>query len=156
MVAPPLVGFILLAGYVAAEALGFRGLAQPEAHTVSEAAAMGDAARTLQLIASGQDANGTYVVREGLFDHTSHELTPIEAAILGRHPELVRLLQRSGATRWDRARATCFAQLRLPQVLADVGGAADAPPSDDVPDVATTIARCAAKGAAFVTGSISG
>ena len=143
--APPIAGFLLVAAYVVAEALGFQGLARPEAATVSEAAAMGQAARALQLIAEGQDANGRHRVREGLLDHTTHELTPIEAAILGRHAELVRLLQRSGATRWDAARTACFARMRLPEVLPDLGASNTEAPNQYA-DVETTISTCSSEG----------
>ena len=144
MAAPPLVGFVLIAGYVIAEALGFHALARPAGDTVSEAAALGQAARALQLIDEGQDPNGRQHVREGFLDHDGLELTPIDAAILGRRPELVRLLQRSGATHWDSARTACFARLRLPQVLADVGATSvDAPDRDA--DVETTLKTCSAE-----------
>ena len=144
VVAPPLVGFCLVAGYVLAEALGFRGFALREAQTISEAAATGQAARALQLIAAGQDANARQIVREDVLDHARHELTPIEAAILGRHAELVRLLQRSGATRWDARRTGCFARMRLPEVLSDVG-AAGLPPADREVDVETALENCASE-----------
>ena len=87
MVVPPLAGFVLVAAYVIVEALGFRGLARTEGDTVSEAAALGHAARVLQLIAGGQDASLRHRVREGVIDHDAHAFTPIEAAILGRHAE---------------------------------------------------------------------
>jgi len=144
--APPLAGFLLVAAYVVAEGVGFDGLAIPEAATVSEAAAMGHAARALQLIAEGQDVNGSHRVRDGLLDHASHELIPIEAAILGRHAELVRLLQRSGARRWDAARTACFARMRLPEVLTDLG-ASDTAAADQYADVETTIRTCSLQGA---------
>ena len=109
---------------------------------------MGQAAQALQLIAEGQDANGRHRVREELLDHASHELTPIEAAILGRHAELVRLLQRTGATRWDAARTACFARMRLPEVLADLG-ASSITAVDSYADVETTIRTCPLQGAAL-------
>ena len=45
---------------------------------VSEAAALGHAARVLRLIAGGQDASVRHRVREGFIDHDAHEFTPIE------------------------------------------------------------------------------
>ena len=146
VVAPPVAGFLLVGGYVAAEALGFRGLAAPEAATVSEAAALGHAARALQLIAEGQDPDGRQHVRAELLDHASHELTPIEAAVLGRHAELVRLLQRSGARHWDAARVACFARMRLPEVLTDVGASSETEGNQSA-DVDTTIKTCSSEGA---------
>ena len=147
VIAPPIVAFLLVAGYLIAEALGFHGLTTPEADTVSEAAATGHAARALQLIAAGHDPNVQHRVREGLLDHSAHELAPIEAAILGRHAELVRLLQRSGATHWDSARASCFARMRLPEVLDDIGGAGSGE-GDGNADIETTIRTCSPETAA--------
>ena len=141
MVVPPIAGFLLVAAYVAAEALGFHGLAGPEPDTVSEAAALGNAARALELIAAGQDPNGRLHVRPGVLDPGDHDLRPLEAAILGRHAELVRLLQRSGATR-DTGQAACLARARLPEVLADLGAPAVSPDSNA--DIETAIRICSA------------
>jgi hypothetical protein len=143
---PPIVGFILLAAYVAVEALGFQGLALPEANTVAEAAALGHAARAMQLVASGQAVNGRREVRAGILDRDRHDLTPVEAAILGRHAELVRLLQRSGATDANNARAVCFARIRLPEVLTDLG-APKVETTNQSADVETTIRTCSPQGA---------
>jgi hypothetical protein len=56
----------------------------------------------------------------------------------------VRLLQRSGATHGDSARTTCFARLRLPQILADVGATSAEAPDRDA-DVETTLETCSAE-----------
>ena len=141
---PPLAGFVLVAAYVLVEAFGFRALSRPEDDTVSEAAALGHAARALQLIAAGQDASVGHPVRAGLIDHEAHEFTPVEAAILGRHAEVVRLLQRSGARGPQSARTTCFARLRLPEVLKDLGASADGAGNGDA-DLETTLRTCAAE-----------
>ena len=138
---PPIVGFLLLSGYIGAEALGFRGLALPEAETVSEAAALGRAARVVELIAAGQDPNGRLHVRPGILDADGHDLQPLEAAILGRHAEVVRLLQRSGATQPGAERGACLARARLPEVLADFG-APSTVPSDSIVDLATALRIC--------------
>jgi hypothetical protein len=53
----------------------------------------------------------------------------------------VRLLQRSGAARFDTARATCFARARRPEVLPDLGAAPTASP-DGPADVAAAISIC--------------
>jgi hypothetical protein len=118
---PPLVAVLLVSAYVVAEALGYRGLARSEGATVAEAAALGHAARTLQLIAEGQDPNQPSHVGAGVLDAGEYELRPLEAAILGRHAELVRLLVRTGASQFDTSRASCFARVRLPEVLPDLG-----------------------------------
>ena len=118
---PPLVAFLLVSLYVVAEALGYRGLARPEAQTAAEAAALGHAARTLELIEEGQNPNRLQHVRADFLDAGEYELRPLEAAILARHAELVRLLQRVGAATFDTSRASCFARARLPEVLPDLG-----------------------------------
>jgi hypothetical protein len=118
---PPLVAFLLLSVYVVGEAIGSRGLARPEVETVTEAAALGHAARTLQLIEERQNPNQLQHVRANFLDAAEYELTPLEAAILARHAELVRLLLRVGAASFDRTRALCFARVRLPEVLSDLG-----------------------------------
>jgi hypothetical protein len=143
IVLPPIVGCALLAAYVAAEALGFHGLARPEADTISEAAALGHAARALELIAAGQDPNGRLHIRPGRLDSGEHDLRPLEAAILGRHAELVRLLQRSGATRTDAPQAACLARARLPEVLPDLGDSSTVSP-DSPTDIETAIRICSA------------
>jgi hypothetical protein len=121
IVVPPLVAFLLLSVYVVAEAIGYRGLARPEAATVAEAAALGHAARALRLIEEGQNPNRPQHVRANFLDSRDHELRPLEAAIVARHAELVRLLLRVGAASFDKTRAACLARLRLPEVLSDLG-----------------------------------
>ena len=118
---PPLVAFLLLSVYIVAEAIGYRGLARSEAETVAEAAAVGQAARALQLIDEGQNPNQPQHVRANFLDAGEYELRPLEAAIVARHSELVRLFLRIGAANFDRARAACFARVRLPEVLSDLG-----------------------------------
>jgi len=119
---PPVVALLLILLYIVAEALGYRGLARPEGDTASEAAAFGSAARTLQLIAAGQNPNQPLHVRTGVLDAGEYQLRPLEAAVLARHAELARLLVRTGAARFDTTRAVCFARARLPEVLPDLGG----------------------------------
>jgi hypothetical protein len=139
---PPVVAFLLLSVYVVAEAIGYRGLARPEAETVAEAAALGHAARTLQLIEEGQDPNQPQHVRANFLDAGEYELRPLEASILARHAELVRLLLRLGAANVDRGRASCFARVRLPEVLPDLGD-----PGSDSPEpieIAAAFKMCGA------------
>ena len=139
---PPLVAFLLLSVYVVVEAIGYRGLARPEAQTAAEAAALGHAARTLQLIAEGENPNELQRVRSHFLDAGEYELRPLEAAIIARHAELVRLLLRTGAARFDTSRASCFARTRLPEVLGDLG----APGSDSAPpiEIAAAFRMCSA------------
>jgi hypothetical protein len=124
---PPVVALLLVFLYIVAEALGYRGLARPEGDTAAEAAAFGSAARTLQLIAAGENPNQPLHVRAGTLDGSEHRLRPLEAAVLARHAELVRLLVRTGAARFDTTRAVCFARARLPEVLPDLGGSHSGP-----------------------------
>ena len=138
---PPLAAFVLVAAYLLAESLGFRGFAAPEATTVSEAAAMGQAARALQLVNGGQNPNESQRISPGILDSNAYQLRPLEAAIAGRHIEMVRLLQRSGAAKFDLTRAICLARARLPQVLPDLNApATDA--SDSPMEIAAAIERC--------------
>jgi len=125
---PPIVAFLLVSVYVVSEALGYRGLARPDAATAAEAAALGHAATTLQLIAEGQNPNQPQHVRPDFLDAGEYELRPLEAAIIARHAELVRLLLRAGAANFDRTRAVCFARFRLPEVLPDLDDAASDSP----------------------------
>ena len=142
MFVPPVVAFLLVSVYVVAEAVGYRGLARPDAQTVAEAAALGHAARTLQLIAEGQDPSHPQHVRANFLDAGVYELRPLEAAILARHAELVRLLLRVGAASFDRSRASCFARVRLPEVLPDLGD-----PGSESPEpieIAAAVRMCGA------------
>jgi hypothetical protein len=143
---PPVAGFVLLAAYVAAEALGFHAFARTEANTLAEATALGHAARAIRLIASGQAVNDRFEIRAGILDHEKLELTPLDAAILGRHAELVRLLKRSGANYANSARTACFARIRLPEVLSDLD-APSAESTEQSADVETTIKTCSPEGA---------
>lgn len=142
MLVPPLVAFLLLAVYVVVEAIGYRGLARPEAQTAAESAALGYAARTLQLIAEGQNPNQLQRVRAHFLDAGEYELRPLESAILARRAELARLLLRVGAARFDTSRASCFARARLPEVLGDLGarGSDSAQPIE----IAAAFRMCAA------------
>jgi hypothetical protein len=134
------VAFLLLFLYVIVEGFGYRGLARPEAQTPAEAAALGHAARSLQLIEEGQNPNQLQHVRTGFLDAGEYELRPLEAAILARHAELVRLLLRVGAASFDTSRASCFARARLPEVLPDLGGSV--PESGEPIDIAAAFRMC--------------
>lgn len=141
MVVPPAAAFLVVALYLVAESFGFRGLAAVEPGTVSEAAAMGHAARALQLIAEGQNPNEVQRIAPGIFDSNEYRLRPLEAAVVGRHIELVRLLQRSGAAKFDMARAICLARARLPEALPDLN-ASSTDASDSPMEIATAVERC--------------
>jgi len=77
--------------------------------TLSEAAALHDQGELVRLIASGSDPNQVYALRPDVL--AVRALTPLEAAVGARRPEMVDLLVRHGATveptAWRRLR--CFA-----------------------------------------------
>jgi hypothetical protein len=107
------------------DAAGIRTFSADQADTPSEAAAMGQAARVLELQASGLSLNARSRVRRGLIGPESPNIYPLEAAIVSRRVEMVRLLLRSGASQPSGARLVCLARARLPEVLPEFG----APPA---------------------------
>src|SRR5438093_4924747 len=96
--APAVVAFILLAIVVSGESAGFRPFAAQPLHNVAEAAATGDAAFVQAFIVRGGNLDSRWDVARDLLDsRSSLRVTPVEAAILARQPELVGLLLRRGA-----------------------------------------------------------
>ena len=77
--------------------------------TLSEAAALHDQGELVRLIAAGSDPNQVYALRPGVL--AVRALTPLEAAVGARRPEMVELLMRHGATveSTARRRLHCFA-----------------------------------------------
>jgi hypothetical protein len=77
--------------------------------TLSEAAALHDQGELVRLIASGNDPNAVYPLRADVL--ALRALTPLEAAVGARRPEMVELLMRHGAAvdsdAWRRLH--CFA-----------------------------------------------
>ena len=77
--------------------------------TLSEAAALHDQGELVRLIASGNDPNAVSALRAGVL--AVRALTPLEAAVGARRPEMVELLIRHGAAidvdAWRRLH--CFA-----------------------------------------------
>lgn len=77
--------------------------------TLSEAAALRDAGEVVRQIASGADPNAAYPLRPGVL--AASTLTPLEAAVGARRPEIVQLLVLHGAkvdaAEWRRL--NCFA-----------------------------------------------
>jgi hypothetical protein len=77
--------------------------------TLSEAAALHDQGELVRLIASGHDPNAVYALRADVL--AVRALTPLEAAVGARRPEMVELLIRHGARvdsdSWRRLH--CFA-----------------------------------------------
>lgn len=65
--------------------------------TLSEAAALRDAGEVSRLLAEGQDPNRRYEVRRGFLKSGALHITPMEAAVAARRPEIVQLLLDGGA-----------------------------------------------------------
>jgi quinol-cytochrome oxidoreductase complex cytochrome b subunit len=63
--------------------LGADPLWAVEPMTLSEAAALRDNGEVVRLIESGEDVNGTSVVRPNVFSERELVMTPIEAAVAG-------------------------------------------------------------------------
>lgn len=83
---------------VTAWALGGVPFAATPVLTLSEAAATRDAGEVLRLIEQdGADPNRPYPVRAGILRDEATSLLPLEAAVLSRRAEIVRLLLRHGA-----------------------------------------------------------
>jgi hypothetical protein len=119
---PVVSAFLALGAFVIAEAAGARPFAVAPAANVSEAMAFGDAGQALVFIASGQDPNYRWTVRQDLVDSRGAlHLTAVQAAVLARRPELVEFLLRHGARADDPEGLACLAQA--------VGRGAELPPS---------------------------
>jgi len=107
--APPLAAFTLVAGFFLVEAAGWQPFnAQPA--NVSEAAAVGAAASALRFIADGSDPNVARPIAAGVLGSQARTVDAIDAAILGRRPEMITLLRQHGARVTDAARSQCLAE----------------------------------------------
>ena len=123
---PPVIAFALVAAFMAAEASGFRPF-NAEPANVSEAAARGASATVLRFIAAGADPNVPCPIAEGVLGTLPRTVNAIDAAILGRHAEMMSLLREHGATT-DPRRATCLAEaIDFPEALPALG----LPPTTD-------------------------
>ena len=110
--APPLAALAFSAVIAGGWLIGAHPFwARPEL-TLSEAAATRDAGEVLRLIEQqGHDPSASYPVREGVLgDATS--VSPVEAAVIVKRAEMVRLLFRHGAslTPEERRRLACAAR----------------------------------------------
>ena len=134
---PPLAAFVVVGGFFAAEAAGLRPLSSEPAN-LSEAVAIGAAARALRLIAAGEDPNQQHPIGEGVLGSISYQVDAIDAAILGRRPEMIPVLLEHGAAITDLQRSVCLVRaLGYPEVLPLIGAPPDhieLAPSEDVND----------------------
>ncbi len=125
LVVPPLAGFMVVGGFLLAEASGARPLSAEPAN-VSEAAAMGAAARAIQFIVNGENPNQPSWIGEGVLGSTPYRVDAIDAAILGRRPEIIEVLQQHGAVVVDASRSACLIRaVDLPELMSLVGSASD-------------------------------
>jgi hypothetical protein len=69
--------------------------------TLAEAAALRDQGEVARLIEAGADPNREYALRPDVL--AVSRATPLEAAVLARRPEIVRLLMREGAAVDERS-----------------------------------------------------
>jgi hypothetical protein len=109
---PALVHAVIEAAFLAAALVGAHPRWPVQDLNLSEAAAVRDTATVARLLDAGEDANGRRLVRDGLLEGVAQRVTPLEAAVSIRRPEIVRLLvahgARPGAQDWVRLR--CYVQ----------------------------------------------
>ena len=117
--APALVWLVGAAVVLAATLGGYRALAAPTDLTMSEAAALRDGAEVLRQIQHGVDPNVAVRVRPGVVGDSEQVMTALEAAIAGRHVEIVELLAAHGAS-LDAARASALLCLARDREATDI------------------------------------
>ena len=109
---PALLALAFSAVLAAGWALGLHPFwARPEL-TLSEAAATRDAGEVVRLIEQqGHDPNASYSVREGVLGPAT-SVSPVEAAVIVKRAEMLRLLFRHGASpaQDERRRLACTAR----------------------------------------------
>ena len=112
-VAVPLAAAVLvIIAFVATEVAGVHVLTLAPPENVAEAVDLGDGARALALIRSGQDPNQRWLIPQGnvIDSRRDVHITPIEAAILTRRAEFVGLMLRHGARPETPAGLACLVQ----------------------------------------------
>lgn len=110
--APLVLAFLAALLFVGAWAIGWHPFWPVPELTLSEAVVTRDSAEVVRLIEQeGADANRAWRVRASLADGRERLITPLEAAVLTRRPEMIRLLLRHGAAAPDSvARASLICQ----------------------------------------------
>ena len=93
---PALLWLATMALLLAAVPFGYRALAAPVDLTMAEAAILRDEAEVLRQLERGVDPHAPQSIRAGILDDDVFTMTPFEAAIAGRHLEIVELLTRGG------------------------------------------------------------
>ncbi|MEW5984269.1 MAG: hypothetical protein AB1806_18105 [Acidobacteriota bacterium] len=99
------------AAIVAGALFGWHPLWPADTETLAEAAALGNRATIMALVARGADPNARYSVRPGILRSDPIELTPLEAAITTRQDYLFEFIRSQGAVvnAGNRLRLFCFA-----------------------------------------------
>jgi hypothetical protein len=146
MALPGLVATVLLLGFIASEVAGFRIGTFREPATVSEALALAEPAEAVALIRAGRDPNERSVVSAGLLDSQQQiRVTPLQAAVLARHPEFIALMLRHGARVDASQRLPCLVRAVgvSKEVAPGIIGAEEVPHDDDVrADGVEALERC--------------
>ncbi len=97
--------------FVITEAAGLHPYTFAPAANVAGAVTYGDGARALALIADGQDPDERWVVEKDAIDsRRALRVTAIEAAMVTRRPEFVKLMLHHGAHPDAPSRLACLAQ----------------------------------------------
>jgi hypothetical protein len=99
---------------------GVQPVWRADAVNMAEAAAMRDTATVLKLIRAGADPDERLMVRAGALFDQPIALTPTEAAIAARRPEVVELLHTAAGDRVDWTYARCLADLVGSRETVDV------------------------------------
>jgi hypothetical protein len=101
---------------------GTHPLWTPEGVNMSEAAALRDAATVVALLRAGESADERRAVRAGIVSRHQVSLTPLEAAIAARRPEVVEVILWAGPRLDDGAwrHARCLAALSSDEELGPV------------------------------------
>jgi hypothetical protein len=100
----------------------------PDTVNVAEAVATGDYAEVARQIEAGVDPNPPMVVRAGLLGSKPSRLTPLETAVWGRNPLMVKLLLEHGVIVAPTILATLKC-INAESPSADVSGLLDALPA---------------------------
>jgi hypothetical protein len=146
IVALPVLTLVVIAAILAGEAIGVHPWASPPPATVSEAAAIGAAYQAIALIRQGQDPSAAGQLPPGVIDRNGYNLTPIDAAIVGRRLEMIALLRAHGAQTTHPGRSVCLAHATglpeaVPLLVDSAASGADAI-VDRAQSVAEALQRC--------------
>mgnify|MGYP001481467360 CR=1 FL=1 len=105
--------------------------------------AIGAAAHALRLIAAGEDPNQPRPIGEGVLGSVSYQLDAIDAAILGRRPEMIPVLLQHGAAVTNLPRSICLVHaLGYSDVLPLLGAPPDRIERDSSTDVNDALRAC--------------